>query len=63
MANYMVMFRYHSAAQSHIKMANISSPVPVAARHKAWVYDRSLAGIVGSNPTMHCLLPVLCVVR
>ena len=23
---------------------------PVAARAKAWVYDSSLAGIVGSNP-------------
>jgi hypothetical protein len=27
------------------------SPIPVAARSKAWVYGRSLAGIVGSNPT------------
>ena len=26
-------------------------PVPVAARSKAWVYGRSAAGIVGSNPT------------
>ena len=25
--------------------------VPVAARFKAWVYDRSLAGVAGSNPT------------
>ena len=25
-------------------------PIPVAARSKAWVYGRSLAGIVGSNP-------------
>jgi hypothetical protein len=25
-------------------------PVPVAARFKAWVCDRSLAGISGSNP-------------
>ena len=25
-------------------------PVPVAARSKAWVCGRSLAGIVGSNP-------------
>jgi hypothetical protein len=24
--------------------------IPVAARSKAWVYGRSLAGIVGSNP-------------
>ena len=26
-------------------------PVPVAARSKAWVCDRSPAEIVGSNPT------------
>jgi hypothetical protein len=25
-------------------------PMPVAARSKAWVYGRSLAGIVGLNP-------------
>jgi hypothetical protein len=25
-------------------------PIPVAARSKAWVCGRSLAGIVGSNP-------------
>ena len=25
-------------------------PIPVAARSKAWVYIRSLAEIVGSNP-------------
>ena len=28
-----------------------SLPVPVAARSKAWVCDRSPAEIVGSNPT------------
>ena len=27
------------------------SPIPVAARSKAWVYGRSPAAIVGSNPT------------
>jgi hypothetical protein len=26
-------------------------PIPVAARSKAWVYGRSLTGIVDSNPT------------
>jgi len=26
------------------------SPISVAARTKAWVYDRSLVGIVSSNP-------------
>jgi hypothetical protein len=37
-------------------------PVPVAARSKAWVCGRSLAAIVGSNPTGGmdvCLLFVL----
>jgi hypothetical protein len=29
----------------------IKEPVPVAARSKAWVYGRSPAEIVGSNPT------------
>ena len=41
-------------------------PVPVAARSKAWSCGRSLAGIVGSNPTggMYvCKLRVLCVFR
>ena len=27
------------------------SPIEVAARSKAWVCERSLAGIVGSNPS------------
>jgi hypothetical protein len=41
-------------------------PIPVTARSKAWVYDRSLVGIVGSNPAGSMdvyLLSVLCVVR
>jgi hypothetical protein len=29
----------------------VRMPIPVAARSKAWVYGRSLTGIVGSNPT------------
>jgi len=40
--------------------------MPVAARSKAWVYGRSLAGVAGSNPTGGmevCLLWMLCVVR
>jgi hypothetical protein len=32
------------------KLTN-SMPIPVAARSKAWVCGRSLAGIVGSNST------------
>jgi hypothetical protein len=41
-------------------------PIPVAARSKAWIYGRSLAGIVDSNPAGGmdvCLLWVLCVIR
>jgi hypothetical protein len=41
-------------------------PIPVAARSKAWVWGRSLAGNMGLNPTRGmdvCLLWVLCVVR
>jgi len=41
-------------------------PVTVNARSKAYVYDRSPAEIVGSNPTGGmdvCLLRVLCVVQ
>ena len=38
-------------------------PVPVAARSKAWVYGRSPAAIVGSNPTqgLGCLCVECCV--
>ena len=37
-------------------------PVPVAARSKAWVYGRSPAEIVGSNPTgRHGCLSECCV--
>ena len=31
-------------------MYNVGEPIPSAARSKAWVCGRSLAGIVGSNP-------------
>jgi len=36
--------------------------IPVAVRSKAWVYSRSLAGIVGSNPAGACmsLTSVVC---
>ena len=46
--------------------ANLVMPVPVAVRSKAWVFGRSPAEIVGSNPTGGMdvfLLWVLCVVR
>ena len=45
---------------------NLCLPVPVAARSKAWVCDRWVAGTVGSNPTDDmddCFLWVLCIVR
>jgi hypothetical protein len=41
-------------------------PVPVAARSKASVCDRTLTGTVGSNPAEGmdvCLCLVLCIVR
>jgi hypothetical protein len=44
----------------------VTVPTPVATRSKAWVYGRSLTGIVGSNPAEVmgvCLLWVLRVVR
>ena len=31
-------------------MVKFQLPIPVAARFKAWVCGRSLAGIAGSNP-------------
>jgi len=47
-------------------MANIQPNPVVTSRSKAWVYDRSLAGIAGSNSAEGmdvCLLWVLCVVH
>jgi hypothetical protein len=49
-----------------INRINEWRPIPVAARSKAWVRGRSLAGIAGSNPAggMNvCLLWILCVVQ
>ena len=42
----------HSQTKStlHTVMMAQRKPTPVAARSKAWVSRRSLAGIVGSNP-------------
>jgi hypothetical protein len=39
-----------------------SKPIPMAARSKAWVFDRSLAGITGSNPAggIMSLVNVVC---
>jgi hypothetical protein len=47
-------------------ISDISLPIPVAARIKAWLCGHSLTGIAGSNPTGGmdvCLLCVLCVIR
>jgi hypothetical protein len=44
----------------------MSSPIPMAARSKAWVCGHSVVGIAGSNRAGGidvCLLWVLCVVR
>ena len=35
----------------YIYIYTVYMPVPVAARFKAWVCDRTLGGIAGSNPT------------
>jgi len=43
----------------------LMEPIPEAARSKAWVYSRSLAGIADSNPAgdMDICLLRFCVVR
>jgi hypothetical protein len=51
---------------SLILCALFKLPVPVAARSKAYVFGRSPAEIVGSNPAGDvdvCVLGMLCVVR
>jgi hypothetical protein len=50
----------------YFKTLKLALPIPVAARSKTWVFGRSLAGIVCSNPAggmVICLLRVLLVVR
>ena len=39
------------AGMDILENAEVFSPIPVAARSKAWVCARSLAAVVGSNPT------------
>ena len=43
-------FKDVSLCMSECNLKNFDMPVPVAARSKAWVFSRSLVGIVGSNP-------------
>jgi hypothetical protein len=45
------------------KCNDTTVPIPVAARSKAWVCGRSLAGIVGSNPAGDMDVCVVFVVR
>jgi hypothetical protein len=42
-----LMFSMHDLFHNH---NDNSLPIPAAARSKAWVCGRSLAGIMGSNP-------------
>ena len=52
---------FYKTKFSWIKFVRI--PVPVAARYKAFVCGRLLAGNVGSNPTGFMDVYLLCVVR
>jgi hypothetical protein len=59
-------FKWSLVKQILYKTYCLSIADPVAVRSKAWVFGRSLARIVVSNPTYGvdvCLLLVLCVVR
>jgi hypothetical protein len=49
--------------QDYISSNPSNWPVTVTARSKAWVCGRSLAGIVGSNPTGGMDVCVVFVVR
>ena len=56
-----IEFRDACSHHSVLKSAKLpdSALIPVAARSKAWVCGRSLAGVAGSNPTRSmdvCLL-------
>jgi len=44
----------------------IAMPIPLTAPSQVWVCERSLSGIVGSNPVVVmevCFFRALCVVR
>jgi len=58
---------YVTSEPSRLKLGTLKSgmPNPAAVRSKAWVYGRSLGGIVGSSPAGSmdvCLLSVVCCV-
>jgi hypothetical protein len=42
--------RFVGTEISLLGILTVKRPIPVVAQSKAWVCDRSLAGIVGSNP-------------
>jgi len=51
------------AVPIYFKEYKLLRPIPVAAQSMAWVCDRSLAEIVGSNPPWHGCLSLVNVVR
>jgi len=64
--NYSHSVRSTSVNRLKLEYNGVRCLVPVAARSKAWIGGRLLAGIVGSNPAGDmgvCLLCELCVVR
>ena len=64
--NYKYMIYFLFCLKEFYCACNEQSPVPVAARSKAWVCVLSFAGIVGSNLAEGMdvfLLRMLCVVR
>jgi hypothetical protein len=53
---FLYLIAYAAATFSFLDLTqtrNTTGTNSVAARSKAWVCDRSLAGIAGSNPTRH----------
>ena len=58
------VFIYH-IIRRHISgdiLFNVLWPIPVAALSTAWVWDLSLAGIAGSNPTVDLAVSLMSVV-
>ena len=51
----------YNAVYINTFLLTIATEISVAARSKAWVYGRSLAGIAGSNPAVGAWMSVSCV--
>ena len=51
-----------SVIREHINHKVAILPIPVAAQSKVWVFDRSLAGIAGSNPAWRMDAPLVTIV-